>query len=157
MKNQFFKIVGSGRSSIVEEIVETFPGGAVGYKCGQIEPTIYKSGDEISNVVEISRQEFDRLLIMWVDNKGVLIDKAALKLMKDSIKESKFEPITKFLAIFDDIQVEGFSQRTPEQLNQFIQDNSSRGILMLNQEGDPRALLSADDVQRASFIYSKIK
>ena len=98
--------------------------------------------------IEIEEEEFAKLMKQWA---GV-----ANKAFKEQkLKESVFTPKTKYTVIFGDIELEGYSEKSRLELCYFVQD--ARELVILDENGQPSALLKEDIIDEASFTFSEIE
>jgi len=108
-----------------------------------------EKGFEIVNAVEITEKEYNSHYDSW----SILLGTANLE---DDDQEKVFSPRVKYTLILGDLVIEGYSERSADSLNKFLQDQRGKCYTMHDESGSLRAFINQDISYKASYIFEQV-
>lgn len=136
--SKYFKQGGSNGSTL-RAIFKLDQMQGVGFLFGS-KPEIVdlEPGDVITNCFEISEQEFNNHIDSWTT-------------LATSFYKPRFQARTEYRVIFKDYDLIGYSQRSPEDLLDFLEAHRGKTFLMLDEDGSKIAFIGPEISSQASF------
>lgn len=110
--------------------------------------TILRGGEILKDATEIDEKLFKYHLDVW---STITMDDEKVEAEPEMVKE-EVQELTKFLVRMDGIDLIGYSQRSSDELNRFVQDVDQFAVK--DSAGVCIALLRRDVIKKASFFYN---
>lgn len=117
------------------------------------EPTveILPNGNLIEGIV-ISKEEYDELYDKWYQKYVWTIHTHE----QEEELEVEFKPLTSYRLIYNDLIILGYSQRSLDNLNRFLQDMRGKQFLVYDINGNVTHLIGPQISMQATYCFTEM-
>lgn len=99
-----------------------------------------EQGDIVHGVVEISEQEFQYHLDAWTT-------------LASAFYKGDFNPKTEYRIIFNGEEIIGYSERSQDELWEFLNERRGKGFRVLDEDGETIALIGPEVSAVATYTF----